>query len=165
MTTPGSACAGSIKERPMPTPDMTVVAEGNLPTGEHWIFKAGGTTDDYYTFLETVHPDGHRDEGGMGGRPLFPGQYLNTYTGGHDQGLRRVIVRSDPRVHRLLMELNTGERRELPPVGTDPAMHLTFFAALLPWATCPVTLEAFDDKGHVLPAETPRRIPPPPWDT
>jgi hypothetical protein len=44
-------------------------------------------------------------------------------------------------------------------------MHLTFFAALLPWATCPVTLEAFDDKGHVLPAETPRRIPPPPWDT
>ena len=50
----------------MPIPDMTVVAEGDLPSGEHWILTAGGTAEDYYTFLETVHSDGHRDEGGSG---------------------------------------------------------------------------------------------------
>jgi len=147
----------------MPMPDMSVVAEGDSPSGEHWILKAGGTAEDYYTFLETVHPDGHRDEGGMGGPPLYRGQYLNTYTGGHDQGLQRVVVRADSRVQRLLMELDTGERHELLPVGSDPVVGLTFFAALLPWAICPVSLEGLDGEGRVLSAERPRRIPPPPW--
>jgi hypothetical protein len=70
----------------MPMPDLAVVAEGDLPTGEHWAVKAGGTAEDYYTLLETVHPDGHRDEGGMGGPPLYPGRSLNTYTGGDEPG-------------------------------------------------------------------------------
>jgi hypothetical protein len=148
----------------MAMPNMTVVAEGDLPTGEHWILKVGGTADDYETFLETVHPDGHRDEGGMGGPPLDPGQYLNMYTGGDDQGLRRVIVRADSRVHRLVMELDTGERRVLAPVATDPAAGLAFFVALLSWAVCPVRLEALDNDGHVLSAPTLRTIPRPPWD-
>jgi hypothetical protein len=148
----------------MSMPNMTVVAEGDLPTGEHWILKVGGTAHDYYTFLETVHPDGHRDEGGMGGPPLYPGQYLNTYTGGHDQGLRRVVVRSDPRVHRLLMELDTGEQRELSPVATEPAVGLRFFVALLPWAVYPVRLDGLDAEGNVVSAFTPRIIPSPPWD-
>lgn len=99
----------------------------------------------------------------MGGPPLYRGQYLNTYTGGHDQGLQRVVVRADSRVQRLLMELDTGERHELLPVGSDPVVGLTFFAALLPWAICPVSLEGLDGEGRVLSAERPRRIPPPPW--
>jgi hypothetical protein len=148
----------------MPMPNMTVIAEDDLPTGEHWLLKAGGTADDYYTFLETVHPDGHRDAGGMGGPPVYPGQYLNTYTGGHDKGLRRVIVRADSRVHRLLMELDTGEQRELSPVATDPAVGLTFFVALLSWEVCPMSLEALDGEGNVLSAFTPRTIPAPPWN-
>ena len=49
----------------MPAPDLAVLAEGDLSTGEHWILRAGGTSTDFYTFLETVHPDGHRDQGGM----------------------------------------------------------------------------------------------------
>jgi hypothetical protein len=142
---------------------MTVVAEGDLATGEHWVLRVGGSAADYYTFLETLHPDGHSDQGGMGGPPLYPGQYLNAYTGGHDQGLRRVVVRSDSRVRRLLMELDTGERRQLSPVATDPAVGLTFFVALLPWAVCPVTLEGLDAEGRVLSAFSPRNIPPPPW--
>ena len=80
----------------MPAPDLAVLAEGDLSTGEHWILRAGGTSTDFYTFLETVHPDGHRDEGGMGGPPLYPGSLLNTYTGGSERGLRRVVVRADP---------------------------------------------------------------------
>ncbi|MDX6336984.1 MAG: hypothetical protein QOG05_4324 [Streptosporangiaceae bacterium] len=63
----------------MPLPDLDVLAEGDLPTGQHWILKAGGTSaDDFYTFLETIHLDGHRDEGGMGGPPLYPGSLMNT---------------------------------------------------------------------------------------
>jgi len=142
---------------------MTVIAEGDLPTGEHWVLKVGWTSEDYYTFLETTHPDGRRDEGGMGGPPLYPGEYLNTYTGGHDQGLRRVVVRSDSRVRRLIMELDTGERRELLPVANDPAAGLAFFVALLPWAVSPVLLEGLDGEGQVLSAFTPRNVPPPPW--
>ena len=46
----------------MSLPDLAVLAEGDLATGEHWILKAGGTHDEFYTFLETIHPDGHRDE-------------------------------------------------------------------------------------------------------
>jgi hypothetical protein len=147
----------------VPEPDLAVVAEGDLPTGEHWVLRAGGTAEDYYTFLETVHPDGHSDQGGMGGPPLQPGQYLNTYTGGSDQGLRRVIVRCDSQVHRLRMELDPAEWRELAPVATDPTTGLTFFIALLPWAVCPLTLEALDREGHVLSASALRRVPPPPW--
>jgi hypothetical protein len=63
----------------MPAPDLAVLAEGDLSTGEHWILRAGGTSTGFYTFLETVHPDGHRDEGGMGGPPLYPGSLLNTW--------------------------------------------------------------------------------------
>jgi hypothetical protein len=55
----------------MSLPDLAVLAEGDLATGEHWILKAGGTHDEFYTLLETIHPDGHRDEGGMGG-PCSP---------------------------------------------------------------------------------------------
>jgi hypothetical protein len=147
----------------MPMPNLAVVAEGDLPTGDHWVLKAGGTADDYYTFLETVDLDGHRDEGGMGGPPLHHGQYLNLYTGGSDEGLRRVIVRADSRVQRLRMELDTGERRELPPVATDSTVELTFFVALLPWAVCPLALERLDGDGHVLACFRLRNIPPPPW--
>ena len=59
-----------------PFPDLAVVAEGSLPTGERWIVTAGGTSDNYYSFLKTVHPDGHWDEGGMGGSVLYAGQVL-----------------------------------------------------------------------------------------
>ena len=41
----------------MPRPDMAVLAEGDLPTGEHWVLRAGGTSSNFYTFLQTVHPD------------------------------------------------------------------------------------------------------------
>ena len=75
-----------------------------------------------------------------------------------------MVVRSDSRVHRLLMELDTGEKRELLPVATDPAAGLMFFVALLPWAVWPVTLEGLDGEGRVLSASTPRNVPPPPWD-
>lgn len=52
----------------MSLPELATVAEGDLPGGQHWILQAGGTREDFYTFLETVHPDGHRDQGGMGAR-------------------------------------------------------------------------------------------------
>jgi hypothetical protein len=127
-----------------------IVAEGDLPSGEHWAVKAGGTAADYYTFLETVHPSGHRDEGGMGAPPLYPGRSLNTYTGGDDQGLRRILVRADPQVRSLRMELASGEVRELQPVGSDAACGLTFFAALLPWTVSVTSLTGLDTDGQTL---------------
>ena len=134
----------------MPLPYLAVVAEGDLPTGERWVVKAGGTAEDYYTLLETVHPDGRRDEGGMGGPPLYPGRDLNIYTGGDDWGLRRILARASPRVRWLRMELASGEVRDLPPVGTDPARALNFFAALLPRTVRPTSLIGLDAHGQIL---------------
>jgi hypothetical protein len=45
----------------VPAQDLTVVAEGDAPGGARWYLKAGGSADDYYTLLQTVHPDGRRD--------------------------------------------------------------------------------------------------------
>jgi hypothetical protein len=131
-------------------PEMAVLAEGDLPTGEHWTVRAGGTDSDYYTFLETVHPDGHRDEGGMGGPPLHPGSLVNTYTGGSDRGLRRVVVRADPRVAHVDVVLADGERLRLSPVATLPDPALSFFAALLPRTAQLLSITAVDAGGQVL---------------
>jgi hypothetical protein len=135
----------------MPQPDLDVLAEGDLPTGQHWILKAGGTrADDFYTFLETIHPDGHHDEGGMGGPPLHPGSLMNTYTGGSDQGLRRVVVRADPRVARVRVQLASGERLDLPPLATRPDVGLSFFATLLPRTAELASVTAIGADGQIL---------------
>src|ERR1039457_4670019 len=126
---------------------LTVIAEGDLPSGEHWILRAGGTSAEFGTFLETIHPDGRRDEGGMGGPPLWPGpgcgpsrettpraarragggmggpplwpgSIMNVYTGGTEAGPRRIVVRADPRVARVRGQLGGGEPLDLPPAAT-----------------------------------------------
>jgi hypothetical protein len=134
----------------MPFPELAIVAEGDLPTGEHWTVKVGGTAGDYFTFLETVHPDGHRDEGGMGGPPLYAGHNLNSYVGGDDRGLRRILARTSPKVRWLRLELAAGEVRELPPVGADAAHGLNFFATLLPWTVSLIAVTALDADRRVL---------------
>lgn len=134
----------------MALPDLAVLAEGDLPTGEHWILRGGGTSSDFYTFLETIYPDGHRDEGGMGGPRLYPGNLMNTYTGGSDRGLRRVVVRADPRVARVRVQLASGEQLELLPLATRPDIGLSFFAALLPPGAGVVLVAAVDADGQVL---------------
>jgi hypothetical protein len=135
----------------MPLPDLDILAEGDLPTGQHWILKAGGTSDDFYTFLETIHPDGHRDEGGMGlgGRPIPPGSLLSTYTGS-ERGLRSIVVRADPRVARVRVQLASGERLDLPPLATRPDVGVSFFATLLPQPADLVSVTAIDADGQVL---------------
>jgi hypothetical protein len=138
----------------MPLPDLDVLAEGDLPTGQHWILKAGGTSaDDFYTFLETIHPDGHRDEGGMGGPLLFPGSLMNTSTGGSDQGLRRVVVRADPRVARVRVQLASGEQLDLPPLATRPDFGVSFFATLLGPTVELASVTAIGTDGQVLEAQ------------
>jgi hypothetical protein len=134
----------------MPQPDLVVLAEGNLPAGQHWILKGGGTRDDFYTFLETIHPDGHRDEGGMGGKLLNERSLMNTYTGGSDQGLRRVVVRADPRVATVRVELASGELLDLPPVATRSDLGVSFFAALLSQAEGLVSVTAVGADGQML---------------
>jgi hypothetical protein len=134
----------------MMMPDLAVVAEGELPAGERWVVRAGGTAENYYTFLLTMHPDGHHDEGGFGGPPLHPGRQLNIYTGGDGRGLRRILARTSPLVRRLRLDLATGESRYLLPVGSDPVLGVTFFAALLPWAVDLVSLTGLDADGQIL---------------
>lgn len=134
----------------MSLPELATVAEGDLPSGQHWTLQAGGSRDDFYTFLETVHPDGHRDQGGFGGPLLYPGRLLNTYTGGDDRGLRRLVVRADPRVARLRLSLATGEQLELAAVATDTVLGVSFFAALLPRTAELVSLTPLDSDGRPL---------------
>jgi hypothetical protein len=134
----------------MPRPDLDILAEGDLPTGQHWILRAGGISDDFYTFLETIHPGGHRDEGGMGGPPLYPGSLMNTYAGGSDRGLRRVVVRTDPRVARVRVKLASGQQLDLPLLASRPDVGLSFFATLLPRTEGLVSVTAIGADGQVL---------------
>jgi hypothetical protein len=134
----------------MSVPELATIAEGVLPSGQRWILRAGGSREDFYTFLETVHPDGHSDEGGMGGALLYPGQLLNTYTGCDDRGLLRVVVRADPRVARLRLTLGTGERLDLAAIAADPRIGVNFFAALLPQTSDLVSLTPLGRDGQPL---------------
>ena len=134
----------------MAEPDLAVLAEGDLPSGEHWILRAGGTSAEFGTFLETIHPDGRRDQGGMGGPPLWPGSIMNVYTGGTDTGPRRIVVRADRRVARVRIQLGGGEHLDLPPVATLPDPGLAFFATLLPRTAALVSVTGIGASGQVL---------------
>jgi len=134
----------------MPMPELATVAEGDLPGGQHWVLRAGGSQEDFYTFLETVHPDGHRDEGGLGGPVLYPGRLLNTYAGAHDSGLQRLVVRADRQVARLRLTLTTGEQMDLAAVATDAGLGVSFFAALLPRTVEMGSLVPLDSGGRPL---------------
>jgi hypothetical protein len=137
-------------DRCMPMPELTVIALGTGPGGERWYLKGGGSAADCYTFLETVHPDGHRDEGGMGGPVRYPGQLLNVYTGQADRGPLRVIVRADPRVRRLRCRPPAGQWHDLLPVAADAELGVTYFAALLPGTASLDYLQALDADGRPL---------------
>jgi hypothetical protein len=133
----------------MPLPELTVLAEGALPPGQRWVLRAGGTSSDFYTFLETIHSDGHHDEGGMGGPPLYPGSLMNTYTGGSERG-RRILVRADPHVALVRVHLASGEQLDLPPVAARPDLGLVFFAAVLPPSAALSLVAALGENGQVL---------------
>jgi hypothetical protein len=75
---------------------------------------------------------------------------MNTYTGGADGGLRRVVVRADPRVAWVRVQLASGERIKLPPLATRPDVGVSFFAALLPQTAGLVSVTALDTGGEVL---------------
>lgn len=85
---------------------------------------------------------------------LYQGSLLNTYTGGDDRGLRRVVVRADPRVARLRLTLATGEQLDLDAVATDTALGVSYFAALLPMTTELVSLTPLDSGGQPLDPRT-----------
>ena len=144
-------------------PDLPIVAEGENARSEHWYLKAGGSPVDYYTMLETLHPDGRRDEGGMGGASLYPWSRYNSYTGRADDGPLRVIVRTDPRVRRLRLSIRTtrDETLDLLPLAEDPEVGLVFFATLLPQPAELLSIQGFGDDGEPLPEPAPAPTPTP----
>lgn len=121
----------------MAMPELAVVAEGTLPSGHQWIITAGGAPDGYYTMLKTIHPDGYRDSGGMGGPLIYPGRALNTYVGSDSRGLHRILARARPDVVRVRLVLGSGEPLNLAPIAL-PGVEAVVFAALLP-RTCEIT--------------------------
>ncbi len=148
---PGSTAGTARQLRSgMPVPDLTVVAEGETARGERWSLKAGGSAQDYYTLLETIYPDGHHDEGGMGGPAIYPRSLFNVYTGRADEGPLRVIVRADRRVRRLRFQSGQDERCDLLPAADAPAMGVTLFAVPLPWTTGIASMQGLDDDGQVV---------------
>ena len=129
---------------------LQILAEGRLATGERWSLQAGGTSRDFYSFLETVRPDGSRDSGGMGGPPLYEGSLLNVYTGGSAHGLRRVLVRASPAVSTVRVNLVGEEPAILRPVAEQPDVGVVFFVALLPQTAVLDSVTALDDAGDEL---------------
>ena len=130
--------------------ELPVVAEGQGTRGERWFLRAGGSPEDYSSMIETVHRDGHRDEGGMRGPALYPGQLLNTYTGRADQGPLRVVVRADPRVRRLRSRSERGEQCDILFCAHDPDVGVNLFAVLLPWTTGVTAMQGLDANGQML---------------
>jgi hypothetical protein len=86
----------------------------------------------------------------MGGPLLFPGSLMNTYTSGSDQGLGRVVVRADPRVARVRVQLASGEQLDLPPLATRPDVGVSFFATLLAPTVELASVTAIGTDGQVL---------------
>ena len=78
------------------------------------------------------------------------GSLVNTYTGCSDRGLRRVLVRADPRIAHVSVLLADGERLSLSPVATQPDPALSFFAALLPRTAKLVSLTPVDASGQAV---------------
>jgi hypothetical protein len=93
---------------------------------------------------DNVHGSEH------GGPPLYPGSLMNTYTGGSGQGLRRVVVRADPRVACVRLQLASGEQLDLPPLATRPDVGLSFFATLLAKDAQLASVTAIGAEGQVL---------------
>jgi len=134
----------------MTMPELTVVARGTLPAGQRWEVRAGGTDQDYYTFLRTVHPDGRYDEGGMGGPTLPDGGIITTYMGWADGGLLRVLARTSTAIYWMRLELGSGEVRVLTPVGHDGPLGLSFYAALLPRTETVTAFLPLNLRGEVI---------------
>jgi hypothetical protein len=133
----------------MTMPALTVAGRGTLVTGERWEVRAGGTDQDYYTFLRTVHPDGREDEGGMGGAKLPAGGIVTTYIGQAGGGLLRVLARTISVIGWMRLELGSGEVRVLTPAGHDGARGLSFYAALLPPTETVTALLPLNLRGEV----------------
>jgi hypothetical protein len=134
----------------MPMPQLAVLAEGEQDSGSRWVVSAGGTRDDYYTFIKTVYTDGQSDEGGFGGPALYPGSLVNTYTGTGTRGLCRVLARADPLVRRLRVELTGGQELILAPVAYLAEAGLVFFATLLPRAAVVTAMIGLSAQGEEL---------------
>jgi hypothetical protein len=149
-----------MEEVEMPLPELPVVAEGESTGGERWYLRAGGSTEEYGSMLETVHADGRRDQGGMGGPALYPGELLNVYVGRADQGPLRVVVRTDPQVQRLRLQSEGGAQCDFfAPSAHDPAVGVNLFAVLLRWTTDVISIQAMDADGLVLTSRTQRTRP------
>ena len=56
----------------MAEPDLAVIAQGDLPSGEHWVLRAGGTSAEFGTFLETIHPTAAVTKAAWAGRRCGP---------------------------------------------------------------------------------------------
>jgi hypothetical protein len=134
----------------MAMPELAVVAQGEQSGDSRWIGSAGGTRDDYYTFIKTVYTDGQSDEGGFGGPVLYPDCLVNTYTGTGTRGLGRVLARADPRVRRLRVELTTGQELILAPVAHLAAVGLVFFVVLLPQTAVVTAMTGLNAQGEEL---------------
>jgi hypothetical protein len=134
----------------MPKRELAVLARGEQDSGNRWVVSAGGTRDDYYTFIKAVYTDGQSDEGGFGGPALYPGSLVNTYTGTGTRGLRRVLARADPQVRRLRVELADGQELILTPVAHLADTGLVFFATLLPRAAVVTAMIGLSAQGQEL---------------
>jgi hypothetical protein len=149
-----------MEEGEMPPPQLPIVAEGETARGERWYLRAGGSPEAYDSMMETVYADGRRDQGGMGGPALYPGDLLNVYIGRADQGPLRVVARTDPRVQRLRLQSESGEGCDMfAPSAHDTAAGVNLFAMLLPWTTNVTSIQGIDADGQALTSRVPRNPP------
>lgn len=108
-----------------------VVGEGVTAEGLRWTLRAGGSDESYSTMLRTEDDSGSSRRG-YGRAEAGGSDRLNAYTGGNpERGPRRVVVRCDPSVVRVVLIDEYGEEIDLIQCGGGVVAGLRFGIALV----------------------------------
>jgi hypothetical protein len=104
---------------------LVEVLRGDGPDGLTWRILAGGTEDDFRTYVERRHGDA-RATSGMRGPKLYPGQRINIWTGRADGIPPFVMVRGAVEVTGVVALGRSGREYPLALSGVIEDFQLKF---------------------------------------
>jgi hypothetical protein len=141
----------------MSVPNLSKVSEGGFSDGRRWTITAGGTSEDFYTFVDIVNADGREEGGGGFGGPIVQtGSLVNSYVGRRDDGPVYILFRAIPLVAALHLVI-AGQTIELRPLGIDKEFGTVFFLWIGSADDYPTALTALGAEDQILEEQRIRR--------